>query len=126
MCVAVACFPALPPCELCSCAARCDMLWTAQIPPPSKIGSFSSPPKLYDRELCVSARAARESRALSAGGAALGGRGVHFGERDLERPRVLLSAVQVCVRRCLCGIVMLSSCALSEGVPGVRSFTSKE
>ena len=44
-------------------------------------------------------------------------------ERDLERPRVLLSAVHVTVRCCLCDIVMLSLCALSEGVPGVRSFT---
>ena len=34
-------------------------------------------------------------------------------DMDLERPRVLLSAVHVTVRRCLCDIVMLS-----EGVPG--------
>ena len=37
-------------------------------------------------------------------------------DMDLERPRVLLSAVHV--RRCLCDIVMLSSCALSEGSGG--------
>ena len=43
--------------------------------------------------------------------------------RDLERLRVLLSAVHVTVRRGLCDIVMLSSCALSEGGSGVRSFT---
>ena len=35
-----------------------------------------------------------------------------------ERPRVLLRAVRVTVRCCLCDVVMLSSCALSEGLPG--------
>ena len=38
-------------------------------------------------------------------------------ERDLERPRVLLSAVHVTVRCCLCDIVMLSSCRGGSGGP---------
>ena len=46
-----------------------------------------------------------------AGGLARGSWEVCLRERDLERPRVLLSAVHVTVRRCLCDIVMLSSCA---------------
>ena len=37
-------------------------------------------------------------------------------ERGLERPRVLLSAVRVTVRRRLCDIVMLSSAGLTAVV----------
>ena len=57
------------------------------------------------------------SRALSAG--ELGGVPV----RGIWSARECYCAVLVTVRRRWFDIVMLSSCALSEGVPGVRFFT---
>ena len=48
------------------------------------------------------------------------GAGRCAGERDLERPRVLLSAVHVTVRRCLCVIVMLGS----GGPPFLYTWTA--
>ena len=46
--------------------------------------------------------------------------------RGIWCARECYCAVHVTVRRCWFDIVMLSSCALSEGVPGVRSFTLRE
>ena len=65
----------------------------------------------------ISAERAGGSRALSAG--ELGGVPV----RGIWSARECYCAVRVTVRRRWYDIVMLSSCALSEGVPGVRSFT---
>ena len=46
--------------------------------------------------------------------------------RGIWSARECYCAVRVTVRRRWCDIVMLSSCALSEGVPGVRFFTLSE
>ena len=46
--------------------------------------------------------------------------------RGIRSARECYCAVRVTVRRRWYDIVMLSSCALSEGVPGVRFFTPND